>query len=87
MTTGNVDASYAFPAIESGMVHVSMDVLLPFDAATGQRHSNPFVQKFWPQEYLTAETTGGFAGYTRRMLHKPQELERLEVLEAKKKQQ
>lgn len=85
MMAGNVDGSYEFATEEENMVHVEMDVILPYDPATGQRRSAPYVQKFWPGEYMKAQERGGHAGYKVRMLHKPAALEAMEAARAKKK--
>lgn len=83
---GNTDTSYRMPEIEQNMVHVELDLVLPYDPATGKRKSAPYVQKYWPAEYLASRERGGFAGYKVRVLHKPAELERLEAQAARKKQ-
>lgn len=85
MMAGNVDEEYQLPVHEKNMVHASMDLILPFDPATGQRATKPFIQKFWPKEYHEGVERGGFAGYNVTLLHKPQALEQLEIAAAKKK--
>lgn len=55
---------------ESHLVHVQLEVKT-FNPTTGAKESEPFVQKFTPQEFKTANDNGHFRGYSVDILHDP----------------
>ena len=69
---GNDAAGYQVRKDESHMVHVQLEIP-NFSAATGERLSKGFVQKYGVKEFEAAKANGGFAGYATKILHAPKE--------------
>lgn len=78
---GNVDSGYELPDYEENLVHVELEQRV-FSQQTGDKLSEPYIQKYWPQEYADIVERNGLAGYTVTVKHRPAVLDQIEKAKA-----
>ncbi len=66
----NKDSSYEIPEHEQHLIHAEIEIK-QFDTASGAKTSIEKVQTFYPKEFADMVSSGGFKGYSVKVIHDP----------------